>query len=389
MSPRKKPPAKDDDAAKDERDRAQELAAEIRGLLEAFNLTSGSALVFRKVPGKREQYLDSVGIDELARDPYEPIKGRWGGGDFHIVLRDSSGDYVKGGSFHIAIAGAAAPEPQAPDRFAELERKWEERIANAKDASSPELVRFMFDTMREQLREMRNPPAGAATTNPLELTVSLLEVIQRANEPLLTELMKRHEEKPRGRLEELREMLELMTLFREIGGGGGAPPASGLDRVIDKLADPLAAFFQRAAPTTEGPPRLPTSTAPEPMAPPRPSSSNGAAARPPWYALLERGLPQLLAWARDGKDPELRADVIVEDLPDHYLGPVHEQLARGAPFLEEFLAHVPEARPHGEWFRAFFARVLADLEAMFQDADQETNGAADAPSSSVDTEATA
>lgn len=361
-------------------DKATEaLTSQIRSVLEAAGVSAGVAEVWRKLPGEEKAYLDRIGIDELAVDVLGTIKSRWGGGKYHVVLRDEANTYVKGGSLTFTIAGPPVvhgpPTDEVSKRFAEIEKRWEERAGKAGDASSVELMRFMFENVREQLREIRNPPAAAVQTNPLELTVGLMKVIQEANAPLVAELMKRsRDDKPRSRTEELRELLELVTLVQRLGG----QKPTGMDAVVEKLADPLGKFFERAAPTSQGPPggpMLPPGTAGPTAGGPAPDG------RPAWFPLLERALPSLVKWAHEEKDPELRADVVIEDLPDRFLAPIHEQLKRGPAFVSEFLEHVPDARAHRDWFGAFFARILEDLESMWIE-DGGTQPGASAPASS-------
>jgi hypothetical protein len=338
---------------------ASEAARKIRELKAQLGVGGGTAQIFRLETGKRPRYLDKVGIDELAQDPHELVRSRWGGGDYQVTLRDAGNLYIEGGSVQLSIGGPPAPEP---DKFDELERKWDERVRAAQkgDASGPELVRFMFETMREQLRELRNPPAAAASGNPMEMAVAMVTAIQEANGPILEALLARKSEPARNRTEELRELLELVTLVQGLANNG-TEKSSGLDRVIDKLADPLAGFFARAAPTTSGPPGAP------PMLPPVPPPTTPANGRPAWFPLLERAIPSLLGWAKAAKDPELRADLVIDDLPDNLLGPVHEQLSRGEDFLAEFFANVPAAEASRQWFVAFFLRLRADLDTMYVD----------------------
>lgn len=378
---RRKGKAPDEPAAAARETPASEAARKIRELKAQLGVGGGTAQIFRLETGKRPTYLDKVGIDELAQDPHELVRSRWGGGDYQVTLRDAGNLYIEGGSVQLSIGGPPAP---VPDKFDELERKWTERIAAAKggEASSPELVRFMFDTMREQLREIRNPPAGAQGANPMEMAVSMVTAIQSANAPILEALLARanKREPERSRTEELRELLELVTLVQGLSNGGGEK-SSGLDRVIDKLADPLAGFFSRAAPTTSGPPGEP------PMLPPTPKPPAPVDGRPAWYPVLERALPQLVAWARAAKEPELRADLVLDDLPDHLLGPVHEQLLRGEEFVAEFMMHVPAAEPFRPWFVAFFARLRLGLDTMYTEGDEPAaggNGEASTPATSAE-----
>ncbi|MGE0160723.1 MAG: hypothetical protein AB7T31_15050 [Gemmatimonadales bacterium] len=350
-----------------------EAAAKIRSLKESLGISGGTASVFRTATGQKPKYLGKIGIDELLADPHDVVKARFGGGDYQLTLIDGDHKYVPGGSVQLSIGGPPAPEP---DKFDELEKRWNERITTAArpDTSSTELFRFMFETMREQLREIRTPPAAAAQANPMEMAVAMVSTIQAANAPILEALLARTNREPRerNRLEELRELVELFTLFQ--GMGGDKP--RGMDAIIEKLATPLGQFFERAAPTGAPGAPLPLPPGdPRPVAPP--AKANGVP-RPEWYPMIERAIPSMLSWARSGKDPELRADLVVEDLPDNMLGPIHEQLQREG-FLGEFVANVPEAGPLQAWFGEFFGRIRQALDDMWVE-----EGAAAATETSID-----
>lgn len=117
---------------------------------------------------------------------------------------------------------------------------------------------------------------------------------------------------------------------------------------------------------------------------PPPSPAPSPNGRPAWYPVLERAIPQLVAWARAGKDPELRADLVIDDLPDHLLGPVHEQLERGDNFLTEFFEHVPPAGDFRVWFGTFFQRLRFDLDTMYSEGGDDVGKDGATPEKSVD-----
>lgn len=343
--------------------KAQELAVGLRRIMEEAGVSEGTATVYRKVPGADEQYLDKIGVDVLEHDVLETLKARFGGGRYHILLRDQHGDYVKGGSLHFNIAG----EPKdAGDRMEQLEQKLTEQLEKvAGDGKGMDPVtRVMIDTMREQMRELRaelRSRQAAPQADPMQTAVALMAALQNANQPILEALLSRAEER-RDPLEELTRMAQLVQLLKDDSGGG-------MDAIAKQLASPLGKLLEGAAGQTPVTQQQPPGGAPM-QNPPDPD-------RPAWWPVFGRAVPQLLEWAKAGKDPELRADFVLDELPDEYLGPVYEQLSRGDVFMEEFLAAVPAARPHRQWFDDFFVRILAqirpvELEQPDEDEEPET-----------------
>lgn len=341
----------------DQETATQDVGEALRAVMDEAGVSEGSVTCYRKseTTGK-EEYLDRVGADLLADDVLGYLKRRWGGGSFRLVLRDGGGVYVKGGNLHFDIAGAPKVEGPEDDRLQELERRLQE-AAESKGGPDP-LMMMMFQTMRDELRELRRRPQETGK-GPAELAVELMTAMQASNAPILEALLSRDRDGP-DPMEQVSQILGMAVQLKELSGEG-----SGMDKVIGQLANPLGQFFQaqadgarhsiaQAAAGDNGDPNtraLPTMT--------RPTDA------PAWYPLLERSIPQLLKWAQDGMDPELRADLVLEELPDRYLGPIHETLQR-PEFTAEFLAAVPQAQDVREWFGKFFSRILEGLEAMWE-----------------------
>jgi len=85
---------------------------------------------------------------------------------------------------------------------------------------------------------------------------------------------------------------------------------------------------------------------------------------PMWQVELAKIVPRLLKRARDGKDPELAAELFLEDAP----GGAVEQLAALAPdenFVPTVLGlaeqNFPDVTPVREWVRAFLEAVREQL----------------------------
>lgn len=91
------------------------------------------------------------------------------------------------------------------------------------------------------------------------------------------------------------------------------------------------------------------------------------ASAPPWLVRLKPFIPQFVALARDGANPTLYADVLV-DVMDRKLtaaevGAIEEE-AKNPAFVDVVLAALPPScAPYGEWFRALLTALQTRLTA--------------------------
>lgn len=340
--------------------RLQEIAGTGDGNLIAY--------LYRKNVGDLEdEFLDRVGLESLLEDPEGFLKTRYGGGRFHIRVRDGR-TFVKGGSQYLKIGGPPKDhhEMALDSRLDALEEKWQERLKAANGgAGQPEMWFMLSQTLAELRQEIRRPQGEAvAGANPLELTIGLLETVSAAALPLILKIIERKDDRP-DPMEQMESMLRVMTMMKEISG----PPADGFGALVQTLGQPLAGLMnQHVRNQQDGTAPASTMLPPGGGARPTPTTpENPNVPRPSWYPLLQRAIPQLLTWAEQEKDPALRAAIILEDLDDAYLEPVYGELARGDAFLGEFITQVPAAVPHREWFRVFFGTIYAEMRGWLED----------------------
>lgn len=331
----------------EEREERKELADKLKALSEASGAGGGRAEILRKLPGKsRPQYEGQVALDDLVRDPYELVRELYGGGDFQITVRDRNGDYQKGGSFQLSIAGA--PKSKA-DKLEELERKLEE--AQRADRAADPMTALLLQTMLEQIREGRKGDGGANVAE-------IITAVGAIAAPVITALLNRPQPEPTDPLEQVHRLAEVMQVLQGMNGGN----RSALERAVDNLSGPLGQFFSSASSTAGAAGLLPRPNPPNGAEPMAKKFPDGA---PEWWPLVERVVPQLLRWAANGNDAELRADLVLEEVPDDYLPVLHAQLQRGDEFRAEFFRMVPAAQEHREWFVDFFDRMHVELDAMW------------------------
>lgn len=392
-------------AAQEEVDELElERAQHMRHMCEEAGAGSDStASIFRleAVAGRKGEpkFLESVATNQIWDRAYEYLAERWGGGEYRVRLKNSDGTFVKGvPQLKYAIEGNPIPKdgppPEEQRRLDELQAKIDKALEGkgAGDVSSADLMRLMFEVTREQMKEMRNPPAAAFQANPGTMAVEMMTALQTAQAPLLAALIERASSPAPDMMAQLKGMAEMMLTLRDLSGGGDRG-ASGWARIADRLADPLAGMFEQhvknqaagvAPPSTYAGPQLVTEGG-QPVAnnpPPQPQAApNGA--RPRWLELVGNYLPQLVQFAQANRDPVITADFIAEGIPEGMLVTVYEQLS--APtFPQEWERWAPpEARAFDPWFAAFFDRVRAWVAPPGPDDDDDQEEEGDASSSSA------
>lgn len=336
-----------------------DVVQELMDILGAPDAQGGKVQVYRKRIGKRDQYLDQLEAEGMRDDPLGMIREQFGGGEFVLVLRDSNARYVPNGRLQVAIAGPKkdfdrearnAPDLEDDDdeRLRVLEERFERRLQEARGMSSGEAMRELLREIRELRAAVRNPPPGAEQANPADMALSMVQAMQTATAPLLTALLERKEERP------MDTFLEAVKLVRELG----APPAdNGFGSVLREVAQPFSRLVNAHVSRQE--------QAMQPNPPAGAAAPAGAEPdRPSWWPTFGSAIPQLLGWAAAGKSPEVYADFLVEEVPDHLLGPIYEEVSRGDDFIREFHAAVPAAANHADWFARLFARMLEQIEPV-------------------------
>jgi hypothetical protein len=341
----------------------EEQVRHMRRMAEEAGAAGGKASIFRRdvvngKPTSKERFLESVPTSLIWDSTYEYLAERWGGGAYRICLKDESGDFVPGaGRLNYEIEGAPkTADTQAEARkLDELEKRIVELTAPGANASSADMVRVLLDVTREQLRDLRNPPAAAVNGSPMEMAVNLVATLQAAQAPLLTALIERASAPAPDMLAQLQGLAQMMVTLRELAPQPSE--ASGWSRIADRLADPLGKLLDQHV-VNQQTGAAPPSTMGQGTAMARPNADGQPAqGDPPWLRMIAPYLPQLLRYAAAGRDPHVVADFVAEEVPDAQLGMIYQTLT--APtFRDEFFAHVPDARTHDEWFGSFFSRLL-------------------------------
>lgn len=270
--------------------------------------------------------VDTFSLEELQKDQ--------GGGKFQCRVMDTSSKHI--GTRTVEIFGRPKEPREDPD---------EEELST--------VLRKSLEEMQETIRELQNPPARAEQSNPFELAISLMGAMQNMQSPYIEALLERTREERPG----VQEMLELFREGMDFARSQD-PGSDPMARVLTSLSPALAGALTNQTPALPaGNPGAGPNQEAEGMAKPRDLGTP-----PEWHTILARAIPQLQAWASRGKDPDLRAELVVDDLSDSYV-----ELIRGATqnlerFTAEFHARFPETRPFEAWYRRFFEGIAYLLQ---------------------------
>jgi hypothetical protein len=284
-----------------------------------------------------------VQVEDLGEDPYELLRERWGGGEYLITTRDNSGAYMPGNRVRYHLAGPPK-DPLAVEKD-EKDAEMEKRLEKLADGGGND-SRVMVELIRQNNRP---PPPPPAVPPPVD-HAPLITAIGTMLGPVLAALVKRPDPPeppppPPSALEQIEMLGAMMTLAREMN-----PPQDGIAGLAKTMGEPIAKLVDA---------HLSGQTAAPGPGAPQPTPEAGVP-RPPWYPFLAPIVPQALKWAAAGKDPELRGDLIVDELRDDQVGQVYRVLANDS-FRGEFFHTFPEAVEHQEWFDILFRRIAGGI----------------------------
>jgi hypothetical protein len=173
----------------------------------------------------------------------------------------------------------------------------------------------------------------------------------------------------RRRLADVVDDLEVLERVKELAGGnGGENEAAIWPRLVERGLDLVAGKDQSApAPVLIG---APVGATPLP-------EGEYVTTLPTDLAMLAPMLPQLLTAARNGTNPALTADFLLQTyVPIAYVGVVAQAL--GAPtFTDRLVAAAPTLRPYRQWCELVRLELVKAATYALTGADDETDEAGD------------
>lgn len=317
--------------------------------------------VYRNHPQtKKAEYMGRLDLTQYSLDF---IRQEWGGGSFQLRLVVGT-RYMKQKTVSIAgpfkdfsrVADVETPDERTERRYAETDAA-RERLA---EISTLQAVAELRSEFRDLLRELRNPPPQAQAAPVGNMTRDLLETMQAMMTPYM-ELFKERMDALRGKDEpDPMAMVEAMRAGIELGQGSAG---DSYRSVITEFGVPLLKMLQSGG--LPGPMMNPQQQAVDAEAPPMREPSNALEALAPW-------MPTLIDWAVSGKDPRLRADLIVDELPPRYVDMLETFIAQPNS-LTLFLTRFPQAGDHRVWFEQLF-RGLSYAFGLSDEEEEDGNG---------------
>lgn len=286
------------------------------------------------------------------------VKDYYGGGDFDLraygpSTKSNSSGYL--GRVGLAIAGP--PKSEDPDgtkgelaRERKAREAAEDRAREAEKARGEDRIAAALGEIRDFMREVRNPPPQAATADPFKMAVELVTHLSDRMEPHVQQLPQAPVTDP---MAITTAILETFRMGMEMGAMGSGEGGGYMD-VINRLGMPLMRILDRMS-GGNGAVEMVTAGdgaqgAPQPEAPQTLKD------------VLAQWTPTITTWAASGANPELRADLVVDELPDTWLDELEGLLrTEGAGAITRVLGWFPDLMPHRVWVQRFLDRLSADL----------------------------
>jgi hypothetical protein len=286
-------------------------------------------------PGEKRAYCNTYSSEELSLDA---IRSTFGGGTYRITGRDAQNQYTT--SKQVTILDL--PKPPAVLNGGEY-------LARGERSSSEALTILtkMFESQSAMLSAVLSRPPAVVPPGPsaMEL-VSLIKALSpdKGSDPVKT-------------------LLDGLKLGRELGGSSETGMMDVALKGFEALQPLLAAQAQaHPAPVAQAPaaPRLPHPSPPINPAPPQKTEAEmDLLNKLNW---LKATAASLCMQASKNKDPELYAEVMMDNLPPFVTEEeIYERMS--APDAVAQLAKVhPGVAQYAEWFTRFRQAVLDSFD---------------------------
>jgi hypothetical protein len=297
-------------------------------------------------PGERTAFCNNYSRESLSLDA---IRETFGGGTYRITAYGQGSRYA--GSKTVTIADLPKP-PQSPGGVAGLDLAAFARELRANPSDGTQTVMpMMLEMMRqnaELLRAIITRPEPKVP--PAPTTLEILQLVKEMNSaaPKSTE----------GSAVEL--LLKGIELGKEFTGVGGEDSILGLGGKAIDMLKPLIEKQAVAAPTRVQPERiaLPQSSPAVPVQSPT-QEVDPMLRQLNWLRTQTAALCQKAA---QGKDPELYAEVLLDNLPV-FITPDEIYRRLSEPNAVDQLAQLnPTVLNHRAWFESFRASILEFLK---------------------------
>lgn len=319
---------------------ADELQAALSELGEAGS--GGRVKIERVRPDKRTEYVTRMDASVFS---LEALQEQHGGGEYRITILDGAGKYR--GSRTVIVAPPANAKPAAAAPSSEV-------------AQLAEAIKKQGDLLLEFIVRGSAAPAQ----QPLDRKAFLDELL------IYKQLFDGGNKSGGGGMgaDQVLAILKTGMDIAKDGSGGSETNwadilKAGIEQVGPSLANALdaAAASAKAQPATAAPGRaLPASATKPAIA--APASSNPAGGNVEKFD-LKKWVSFLIEKAEKGADPELYADLVLDNIPEAQAPEIFAQLeGKTAEQVVVMLARFDErVNAHVEWFRDLGQAVLGAL----------------------------
>lgn len=270
----------------------------------------------------------------------EAVKEQYGGGDYRVQPVGEKGRFL-GQPVEFSIDHRFKPT-RGP--LAVGDAITEAGAAAGGGNTLARIEKLLEMNLMLSMRGQHAPGAAAPVTDPFEGALKIATLMKGSQAgPSVTEMME--------------TLFKGMKIGQDMAGGersgfaaladSATPLFGALAKSIEADAEAKARRSLRVMPAAPNP--LPGE--PVPM--------------PTWHDSVRPYIPQLVKLAQAEKDPELYADLVLDQLSAEVYDQVEREARnRTAPeFLELFLAAFPELRAYQLWCQEFFGRIHAELTA--------------------------
>lgn len=350
------------------------VGEEIISEVSAASGKSPESIIYRKdAETGEERWLAKVATSLVS---HEWLAKKFGGGEYRVQHRkpNATGKMVYGGQDTIKIDPSVKPEVAvviAPDGSPVAPGS--SRIDAIMEAGVMSLIQQMQNANTTQMELVRSIVAERSNAKPGTDWVAVLTALSPIVAgliPLLTnrpdtmtqareiaELATKNQGAQGGLKDFIGAMKEMLEVRDLLGGGGDDDRSTGerlLESALPKFMELAERYAGNAGAVAPGPviappvaaPALPSGQ-PQPVAQQQPMN---------WTAFVSRAVPRWIALAQRGKDPELYAEVEVDNMPPMFMIPLRKFLSSEGAY-EAMLNAFPVLKDHEDWFRDFFETV--------------------------------
>ena len=289
--------------------------------------------LYRRESDGKYAYLTTLPLDGFSE---EGVKELMGGGKYQARLVDGGGKFIPGGSRVFRIAGRPKllPEDEPP-------------AAPGAEPFNLELLRLMMERGQQ------------GQGNPMELAVGMTTAMMAAITPLIAALAER---RPAAEGNPMGDYLNLFMKAHELGRDSAPGEAGGYDAIIRNLGGPVLNLLGQSVQADRA--RMLSPGEGDPNTGAQVGEAAPAPEVPPWVAAVAPWVPMLLKVAREGKNPELYAELVLDHAGEHLLPLLDGQGAAGT--ANALLHYFPDLRTVEPWTRQL-VQALDTLTAGGED----------------------